>query len=148
MVGVAEIELHASKGICDICMPCELLAPIRSERLEGTSLQKSDLGLEDTLAVVVASSSRGKQPRCPVGKHKQAHGSRCHERVVCPLSEARPLIGLLGLSSTVCKISILPLVLGLLLRICFPFLRRWRRILPSGPDPGRSRAVAMDLTIE
>jgi len=79
----------------------------------------------------VVASSRGKQPHCPVGKHEQAHGSRCHERVVYPLSETRPLIGLLGLSSTLCKISILPLVLGLLLRICFPFLRRWRRILPN-----------------
>ena len=96
----------------------------------------------------MVASSRGKQPQCPVGKHKQIHGSRCHERVVCQVSEARPRIGLLGLSFTVCKILILPLVLGLLLRICFPFLRRWRRILPSGPDPGRSRATAMDLTVE
>jgi len=38
MVRVAEVELHASKGLCDICMPCELLAPLRRERLEGTSL--------------------------------------------------------------------------------------------------------------
>jgi hypothetical protein len=44
----------------------------------------------------VVASSRGKQPRCPVGKHEQAHGSRCHERVVCPLAETRSLIGLLG----------------------------------------------------
>ena len=58
MVGVAEIELHASKGICDICMPCELLAPIRSERLEGTFLQQPDLGLRDAPAVVVASLLR------------------------------------------------------------------------------------------
>ncbi|RRG00165.1 MAG: hypothetical protein DUD39_00575 [Coriobacteriaceae bacterium] len=64
----------------------------------------------------MVASSRGKQPHCPVGKHKQAHGPRCHERVVSPLSEARPLIGLLGLSFTLRKISILPLVLGLLLR--------------------------------
>ena len=123
MVGVAEVELHASKGICEPCMPCELLAPIRGERLEGTSLQQLDLGLRDAPAVVVASLCE-KQPRCPIGKHKQAHGSGCHKYVVCPLSEARPLIGLLGLSFTLCKISILPLVLGLL-------LRRWRRILPN-----------------
>jgi hypothetical protein len=57
MVGVAEVELHASKGICDICMPCELLAPIRREHLERASLQKSDLGLRDTPAVVVALSA-------------------------------------------------------------------------------------------
>jgi len=29
VVRVAEVELHASQGLCDICMPCELLAPIR-----------------------------------------------------------------------------------------------------------------------
>ncbi|RRF98006.1 MAG: hypothetical protein DUD39_11890 [Coriobacteriaceae bacterium] len=120
-------------------MPCELLAPIRGERLEGTFLQKPDLGLRDAPAVVVASS-RGKQPHCPAGKHEQAHGSHCHERVVLPLSETRPLIGLLGLSSTVCKISILPLVLGLL-------LRRWRRTWPCGPDPGRSSVAATDLPV-
>ena len=135
MVGVAEVELHASKGICEPCMSCELLAPIRGERLKGASLQQPDLGLRDAPADVVASS-RGKQPRCPVSKHEQAHGSRCHERVVCPLAEARPLIGLLDLSFTLCKISILPLVLGLLLRTLFPFLRRWRRTLPSGPVSG------------
>ena len=94
MVGVAEVELHTSKGICDICMPCELLAPTRGERLKGTSLQQPGLGLRDAPAVVVASS-RGKQPHCPVGKHEQAHGPRCHERVVSPLSETRPRIGLL-----------------------------------------------------
>ena len=38
MVRVAEVELHTSQGLCDICMPYELLAPIRGERLEGTSL--------------------------------------------------------------------------------------------------------------
>ena len=140
MVRVAEVELHASKGICDICMPCELLAPIRGERLEGTSLQKPDLGLRDASAVVVASLCE-KQPHCPVGKHEQAHGSRCHERVVCPLSETRSRIGLLGLSFTLCKILILPLISDL-------FLRRWRRTWPCGPDPGRSRAAAMDLTVE
>jgi hypothetical protein len=37
----------------------------------------------------------------------------------------------LDLSFTLCKISILPLVLGLLLRICFPFLRRWCRTWPN-----------------
>ena len=57
MVGVAEVELHASKGICDICMPCELLVPIRGERLEGTSLQQPDLGLRDAPAVVLALSA-------------------------------------------------------------------------------------------
>ncbi|RRF96004.1 MAG: hypothetical protein DUD39_15855 [Coriobacteriaceae bacterium] len=46
-----------------------------------------------------------------------------------------------GLSFTLCKISILSLVLGLL-------LRRWRRTWPSGPDPGSSSVAAMDLTIE
>ena len=109
--------------------PASCLPP-SSERLKGTSLQQPDLGLRDAPADVVASS-RGKQPHCPVGKHEQAHGSRCHERVVLPVSKARPRIGLLGLSLTVCKISILPLVLGLLLQIRFPFLRRWRRILPN-----------------
>jgi len=42
----------------------------------------------------------------------------------------------------------LPLILGLFLRILFPFLRRWRRILPSGPASGRSRAAAKDLTVD
>ena len=42
----------------------------------------------------------------------------------------------MDLSFTLCKISILPLVLGLLLRTLFPFLRRWRRTLPSGPVSG------------
>ena len=140
MVRVAEVELHASKGICEPCLPCELLAPLKRERLEGASLQQPDLGLRDAPAVVLASLCE-KQPHCPVGKHEQAHGSRCHERVVCPLSETRPLIGLLGLSFTLCKISILPLVLGLL-------LRRWCRTWPCGPDPGRSRAAATDLTVE
>ena len=40
-----------------------------------------------------------------------------------------------GLSFTLCKISILPLILG-------PLLRRRRHTLPSGPDSGSSRAMA------
>ena len=80
-----------------------------------------------------------KQPHCPVGKHKQAHGSCSDKRVVLPVSEARPRIDLLGLSFTLCKISILPLVLGL-------FLRRWCRTWPSGPASSRSR-VATDLPV-
>ena len=121
-------------------MPCELLAPIRGERLKGTSLQQPDLGLRDAFAVVVASS-RGKQPRCPVGKHEQAHGSAATS-VSSTQSPRRDLASAcFGLSSTVCKISILPLILG-------PFLRRWRRTWPCGPDPDRSRAAATDLPVD
>jgi hypothetical protein len=81
------------------------------------------LGLRDAPAVVVASS-RGKQPHCPVGKHEQAHGSAATS-VSFPQSPRQDLSSAcLGLSTMVCKISILPLVLGLLLRILFPFLCR------------------------
>ncbi|RRF99505.1 MAG: hypothetical protein DUD39_04130 [Coriobacteriaceae bacterium] len=94
----------------------------------------------------MVASSRGKQPHCPVGKYEQAHGSRSDDRVVCQVFETRPRIGLLGLSFTLCKISILPLVLSLFLRTCFPFLRRWRHTWPSGPVSGSS-SVATDLPV-
>jgi len=126
--------------------PANCLPLSGSERLERASLQQPGLGPRDAPAVVVASS-RGKQPHCPVGKHKQAHGVLLPRACRPPPSPRQDLASAcLGLSSTLCKISILPLVLGLFLRTCFPFLRRWRRTWPSGPDPGSS-SVATDLPV-
>ena len=130
MVRVAEVELHASKGICEPCIPCELLAPLRRERLERASLQKPEGGLRDAPAVVVAlfaassldalSASTSRHTGPAATSVSSAHSMRQDLSSAC-----------FGLSSTVWKISILPLVLGLLLRILFPFLRRWRLTLPN-----------------
>ena len=135
MVGVAEVELHASKGICEPCMPCELLAPLRSERLKGTSLQKPDLGFGDAPAVVVALSAASSLTALSASTSR--HTGPAATSVSSTHSPRRDLSSVcFSLSFTLCKISILPLVLGLLLRTLFPFLRRWRRTLPSGPVSG------------
>ena len=115
MVRVAKVELHASKGICEPCMPCELLTPLRRERLEGTSLQQPDLGLRDTSAVVVALSAASSLTALSASTSR--HMGPAATSVSSAQSPRRDLSSAcFGLSSTVCKILILPLVLGLLLR--------------------------------
>ena len=74
-------------------MPCELLAPLGSEHLEGTAQQK--LELQDIGAVVVPSS-RDKEPGRSVGKRKQAYRPYSYKRVVYPVTEVRAYICLLG----------------------------------------------------
>ena len=75
-------------------MPCELLAPLGSEHLEGTAQQKLELGLQDIGAVVVASS-RNEEPGRSVGKHKQAYRPYSDKRVVCSAAKVRAYICLL-----------------------------------------------------
>ena len=76
-------------------MPCELLAPLGGEHLEGTAQQKLDLGLQDIGAVVVASS-RDEEPGRSVGKHKQAYRPYSDKRVVYPVAKVRAYSCLLG----------------------------------------------------
>jgi hypothetical protein len=92
VVWLAEVELHACKSLCEPCMPCELLAPLGSEHLEGTAQQK--LELQDIGAVVVASS-RDKEPGRSVGKRKQAYRPYFYKRVVCSVAKVRAYICLL-----------------------------------------------------
>ena len=77
-----------------LAIPCELLAPLGSEHLEGTAQQMPDLGLQDIGAVVVASS-RDKEPGRSVGKRKQAYRPYFYKRVVYPVTEVRAYICLL-----------------------------------------------------
>ena len=74
-------------------MPCELLAPLRSDCLKGATQKK--LKLQDIGAVVVASS-RNEEPGRSVGKRKQAYRSYCDKRVVYPVTEVRAYICLFG----------------------------------------------------
>jgi hypothetical protein len=76
-------------------MPCELLAPLGSEHLEGTAQQKPELGLQDIGAVVVASS-RNEEPGRSVCKYKQAYRPYSDKCVVYPVTEVRAYICLLG----------------------------------------------------
>ena len=69
-------------------MPCELLAPLGSEHLEGTAQQMPELELQDIGAVVVASS-RDKEPGRSVGKRKQAYRPYFYKRVVCSVAKVR-----------------------------------------------------------
>jgi len=74
-------------------MPCELLASLGGDCLEGAVQQK--LELQDIGAVVVPSS-RDKEPGRSVGKHKQAYRPYSYKRVVCSAVEVRAYICLLG----------------------------------------------------
>jgi len=113
MVGVAEVKLHASRGICELCMLCELLAPLRSERLERASLQQPDLGLRDTPAVVLALFAASSLTALSASTSR--HTGPAATSVSSAKSSRQDLASAcLDLSSTLCKISILPLVLTLL----------------------------------
>ena len=76
-------------------MPCELLAPLGSEHLEGTAQQMPELEFQDIGAVVVASS-RDKEPGRSVCKHKQAYRPYSYKCVVCSVAKVRAYICLLG----------------------------------------------------
>jgi hypothetical protein len=95
VVQLAEVELHASKSFVTFTIPCELLAPLGSEHLEGTAQQMPELELQDIGAVVVPSS-RDKEPGRSVGKRKQAYRPYSDKRVVYPVAKVRAYSCLLG----------------------------------------------------